>query len=62
MMKNKIADPTLERIHRARREISARYGHDIEKMIADYRRREIESENKTDEQNISRKKPVKKAA
>lgn len=54
-MKNKTADPTLERIRQVRREISARYEHDIEKMIADYRRRQIEAEKKTDEQNFSRK-------
>lgn len=54
-MKNKTADPTLERIRQARREISAQYGHDIEKMIADYRRRQTGSEKKIDEKNHSRR-------
>lgn len=54
-MKNKTADPTLERIRQARREISAQYGHDIEKMIADYRRRQTGSEKKIDEKNQSRR-------
>lgn len=61
-MMKKTTDPTLDRIRQARREISARYGHDIEKMVADYRRRQIESDRKTDENSLNEKKPVKKAA
>jgi len=42
----KTTDPTLERIREARRKISAQHGHDIEEMIAYYRKRQSESEKK----------------
>lgn len=49
----KTTDPTLERIREAKRKISAEHGLDIEKMIAYYQKRQIESEKKP-----ARKVPV----
>lgn len=53
----KKSEPTLERIRQARRRISAQHGHDIEKMIAYYRRRQeaLESEKEVDSKSLGRK-------
>jgi len=61
MMKKKT-DPTLERIRAARKRISAQHGHDIEKMIAYYRRRqeEIESKKEIDSKILGRKPTFEK--
>ncbi len=61
MMKKKT-NPTLERIREARRRISAQHGHDIEKMIAYYRRRqeELESEKATASKNFDWKPMLEK--
>ncbi len=48
-------DPTLERIRNARKKISAQHGHDIEKMIAYYRKQQIELEKATDSKTRHRK-------
>ena len=59
MSKQKI-DQTLERIRNARKKISAQHGHDIEKMIAYYRRQQLELEKTTDSKNFNRKLMLEK--
>ena len=59
MSKQKI-DQTLERIRNARKKISAQHGHDIEKMIAYYRRQQLELEKTTDSKNLNRKLMLEK--
>ena len=59
MSKQKI-DQTLERIRDARKKISAQHGHDIEKMIAYYRRQQLELEKETDSKTLNRKTDVRK--
>ena len=55
-MSKPTTDPTLERIRDARKKISAQHGHDIEKMIAYYRKQQLELEKKSDSKTLNRRK------
>jgi hypothetical protein len=59
-MSKPTTDPTLERIRDARKKISAQHGHDIEKMIAYYRKQQLELEKETDSKTLNRKLMLEK--
>ena len=61
-MSKQTTDPTLERIRDARKKISAQHGHDIEKMIAYYRKQQLELEKKTNSKTLNRTPMVEKIA
>lgn len=54
-MSKQTTDPTLERIRDARKKISAQHEHDIEKMIAYYRQRQLKIEKETASNSLDRK-------
>ena len=59
-MSRPTTDPTLERIRDARKKISAQHGHDIKKMIAYYRKQQLELEKATDSKTLNQKLMLEK--
>jgi hypothetical protein len=60
----KAADPGIDEVRAARMEISARYGHDIDRMLADHmiQQQRYAERLVTLDQTKSRRKPSRRAA
>jgi len=60
----KTANPGIDEVRAARLEISARYGHNIDRMLADHMKQQAHYADRlvTDEQTQGRRKTSRRAA